>query len=140
MAKIEQNGARGRLAETERRLRAWREGRRRGQRIPQELWQTAVELCEHFPLAEIAGRLALDYERLEKRVEARRGRGAVHGRGNAPIGGTGFVEVAKLGDGYPDACMIEAEDGSGGKLAVRLNGGACTQAAEIVKALWSERG
>lgn len=132
--------ARELLEDTQRRLGAWRENRRRGQRIPQELWQTAVELSEHLSLTEIAGTLALDYERLEKRVEAGRGRGVVAKRADAPMGRNGFVEVARLGDEYPDACTIEADDGRGGKVAVRLNGGACAEAAEIVKVLWSGRG
>lgn len=136
MAKIKgAEAAREVLAETEKRLRAWREGRRRGQRIPRELWLAAEQLCEHFSLAEVAGRLALNYERLEKRVEAGRGQRPEQQRKNAPIRGTGFVEVARLGDGCPDACTIEADDGRGAKLAVRLSGGACVHAAEIVKAL-----
>ena len=139
MAKIDKADARNVLADMERRLGAWRESRRRGQRIPRELWQTAVELSEHFSLAELADRLALNYERLEKRVEAGRAQRPVQERQTAPVPGTGFVEVARLGDGCPEACTIEADDGSGMKLSVRLNGGACARAAEIVQALWSER-
>ena len=139
MAKIERTGARGALAEAERRFGAWREGRRRGQRIPQELWRAAVDLVGRYSLEQVAERLRLNDRRLENRVEARRREG-VENRVSRHTRGTGFVEVGRLGDGHTDACTIETEDAGGWKLAVRLNGGACVQAAEIVKVLRGERG
>lgn len=139
MAKIERGGAGEALAETERRFGAWREGRRRGQRIPQELWRAAVDLVGRYSLEHVAERLRLNYRRLENRVEARRGEG-VENRISRHTRGMGFVEVGRLYEGPTDECTIEAEDADGGKLAVRLNGGACAQAAEIVKVLRGERG
>lgn len=139
MAKIERAGVRGVLVEAERRFDAWRRGRRRGQRIPQELWQAAVDLVGRYSLEQVAEKLALNHRRLENRVKAQRGE-RVEDRASCRTRGTGFVEVGRLGDGHTDDCTIEAEDGSGGKLAVRLNGVACAQAAEIVKALRGERG
>lgn len=138
MAKIEGAGARGALAEAERRFGAWRGGRRRGQRIPQELWRAAVDLVGRYSLEQVAEKLGLNCRRLENRVEARRER--VEDQGSRQTRGTGFVEVGMLGERYTAECTIEAEDGSGGKLAVRLNGGACAQATEIVKALRGEGG
>jgi hypothetical protein len=138
MASVEQAGAGVALAETERRFGAWREERRRGQRIPKELWQAAVDLVGHYPVEQVAGRLALNRRDLEKRLEAQEG-GRVT-RSVSQAGYTpGFVEVGRLGDGHAGTCTIETEDGSGARVIVRLNGSACAQAGDIVRALRGER-
>jgi hypothetical protein len=98
----------------------------------------AVDLVGRYSLEQVAERLALNHQRLENRVEARREE-RFEDRARRRTRATGFVEVGMLGDGYTDECTIEVEDGSGGKLSVRLNGGACAEAAEIVKTLWGER-
>ena len=139
MAKYDRDGARGALAEAERRFGAWREGRRRGQKIPKELWQAAVDLVGRYSPEQVADRLKLNNRRLEKHLEARHG-GGVEEQRSQGTRATGFVEVGRLGDGYADECTIEAEERSGWRLVVRLNGGACAQATEIVEALRGERG
>jgi hypothetical protein len=127
--------------DVEEQFRSWRGSRKRGQKIPRGLWQSAVELAEQFSLDEIAATLALNYERLEKRVEAtaRReknssGTGAASGHGR-------FVEVAATGAGYLGECTVEAEDGACKKLTVHLKGSECAQAVEIAtrvaRELWS---
>ena len=139
MASIEQAGAAGALALAERQFRAWREGRRRGQRIPRELWQTAVELVGVYPVEQVAGRLALNRRDLEKRLETQEGKPVTRSESHAGCT-PGFVEVGRLGDGHAGVCTIETEDGSGARVIVRLNGSACAQASEIVRALRAERG
>ena len=129
------------LVEVEEQFRSWRGSRKRGQKIPGELWQAAVELTEQYSLDEIATTLGLSYGRLEKRVETatRRQKGA-NGTG-AASGHDGFVEVGTIGSDYRGECTVEAEDGGCKKLTVRLKGSGCAQAVEIVrcvaKELWS---
>ena len=140
MARRQGSVGRSTLKEVEEQFRSWRGGRKRGQKIPRELWQAAVELTEQYSLDEIATTLALNHGRLEKRVEitARRQKGA-NGTG-AASGHDGFVEVGAIGAGYRGECSIEAEDG-GCKLTVHLNGSGCAHAVEIArcvaKELWS---
>ncbi len=139
MAKMERAGAREALAEAKGQFHAWRESRRRGQRIPERLWQVAVDLLSHYTVEQVAGRLALNRGHFEKRLAAQRGGGGER-RLEQPTLASGFVEIGRLGAGYADGCTIETEDGSGARLTVRLSGGACAQASEIVKALREERG
>ena len=46
----------------------WRRGRNRGQRIPENLWGTAVELAKQHGVWPTARALKLDYNRLKRRV------------------------------------------------------------------------
>ena len=70
MAQAGRSIGRGALLDVEEQFRSWRRDRKRGEKIPKELWQAAVELSEQYSLDELSGTLTLDYERLEKRVEA----------------------------------------------------------------------
>lgn len=138
MAGTEQEAGGVELAEAEGRFRAWRENRRRGQRIPPELWRMAVGLVGRYSLRQVAERLAVNEARLSRLCEAdgvRRPERQVEAAGETAV----FVEMGRLGHGPADGCIIEAADGRGGNLTIRLNGGACAQAAELVKALWKER-
>lgn len=46
----------------------WRSTRTGRERIPEELWQAAVELSESHSLCKIATELKLDYNRLRRRI------------------------------------------------------------------------
>jgi hypothetical protein len=123
-------------------FRSWRANRVRGERIPKRLWQAAAELSERHAVEEIASTLALNSERLEKRVEVERGRKKhLWHDSQAPATGGGFIEVGTFSAGYPDECTVEAEDGAGKKLTVHLRGDGCAHAIEIAtrvaKALWN---
>jgi hypothetical protein len=51
-------------------FKAWRAGRRRGQRIPEELWIRAAKLaCDH-PIAVVAEILKISPDRLERKQRA----------------------------------------------------------------------
>ena len=52
------------------RFTTWRAGRRRGERIPEELWQAAAERARHDGLSATAARLNLSYYDLKRRLEA----------------------------------------------------------------------
>lgn len=51
---------------------AWRAGRTRREAIPETLWESAVRLCEHFPLSRVSRILRLSFRGLKKRVESPR--------------------------------------------------------------------
>ena len=136
MARRDGSNGRRALMDVEERFRSWRSSRRRGEKIPRELWQAVVELADGHTLDEIASTLALNRERLEKQVRAtartrERARTAV-----LKAGYGGFVEVEASSPGYPDECTVESEDGSGRKLTMHLKGDGCRHALEISKAFW----
>ena len=52
------------------RFTTWRAGRRRGERIQEELWQAAAECARRDGLSATAVRLKLSYYDLKRRLEA----------------------------------------------------------------------
>ena len=69
------------------RFRTWRANRPRGQRIPEELWEAAMELALIHGLNPTVAALRLNYYDLQRRLEA--GHAPRRGRARAPV----FVEV-----------------------------------------------
>jgi hypothetical protein len=49
----------------------WRNTRSGRERIPEELWQAAVDLSESYTLCKISTELKLDYSRLRRRIQER---------------------------------------------------------------------
>lgn len=98
-------------------IEAWRAQRRRGERIPAQVWQSAVRAASRHGVHPVSRALGLDYMRLKRRVgEASRGEPAVSG---------GFVE---LGGGLPRAegvgCIVELEKGNGTRMRICVRDGA----------------
>jgi hypothetical protein len=52
------------------RFEAWRKGRKKGSRIPQSLWQLAVQLASSYGIHRTATALKVDYYSLKQQVEA----------------------------------------------------------------------
>ena len=129
------------LLDVEEQFRSWRRSRKRGEKIPIGLWQAAVALAEQYSLDELSAALALDRERLEKRVEAALDRQSCPGSPTAATGHRVFMELGTLSTGYADECTVEVEDGAGKKLRMHFKGNGCAQAFEIARcvtnALWS---
>lgn len=140
MAQAERSIGRRALLDVEKQFRSWRRNRKRGEKIPIELWQAAVELAGQYSLDEISAALTLDCERLEKRVENASDKQS-RPSGEAAAGDRRFMEVGTLSTSYPDECTMEVEDGAGKKLKMHLRGDGCAQAFEIARcvanALWS---
>ena len=135
MASIVDEEARVAMELAQKRFRLWREGRRRGQRIPSDLWRAAVELVGPYSLEQVAAALSLNEQRLAKHVAAGQSR-----IGEAPqtasIRRNGFVEIGIPGDTSAVVCIIEAQCADGGNLVVRLPVSASQLVRQIVQALW----
>ena len=111
----------------------WRGQRKRGARIPQLLWQTAVGLSDRHSAGEIARVLGLHYGRLKQRI------GALDANSQRPVaGGVEFVSVGALPMGH--ANVVELEDGSGKRLKVHLMAAGVGTVIEVAKALWEQAG
>ena len=135
IAQVEQARGRGeKLEQIERRFRRWREGRKRGERIPVALWSAAVGLAQEHGLHRIALELRVDYDGLKKRLER---------AGGAARGGqvdTRFVELiaapAAIAAGRCE-CAVELENARGAKMRVELNGDGLAGLAGVCNAFWS---
>ena len=119
------------IAEVRRQFEEWRGQRKRGCRIPKQLWQAAVQLSERHSTGEIAAVLGLNLDRLEQQIQSLR-------RIPRPerTGGMEFVSVGTLSG--VATTVVELENGSGRRLKVHLVGAETTMVAEVAKALWEQ--
>jgi len=116
------------LQELAQRLSAWRTGRSRGQRIPEELWKAAAELAQLHGLSRTATALKLSYYDLQHRLPNPR-----HQTHSQPVMETGprmrrqgrapaFVELVApapvLNSSEPGT--VEIVQASGTRLTLRL--------------------
>lgn len=97
-------------------LEEWRGQRRRGQRIPEELWGAAVRAVGRHGLNRVSGALGLDYYHLKKRWGLSKEEGS-HADGSEQV----FVEVASAAAEVADpnaACVVELEKGNGVRMRI----------------------
>jgi len=105
----------------------WRRERQRGQRIPENLWVTAVELAKQHGVWPTARALHLDHSRLKRRVRK--------GEGDENSGA--FVELISQG-AMVCTCTVEMEDARGARMRIELKGAAADVTA-LSRTFWSER-
>lgn len=99
----------------------WRATRPRGERIPEALWESAVDTASKHGVSRAANALKLDYYGLKRRLDEIEG-GQATSRSAA---GMMFVELPLLATSSTIACAIEIEhadeDSKGSKLRVELD-------------------
>jgi len=117
----------GEIEEAQLQFENWRRDRKRGQRIPENLWETAVELAKQHGVWPTARALHLDHSRLKRRV----GNGADEEKSGA------FVEVISQG-AMVCTCTVEMEDARGARMRIELKGAAADVTA-LSRTFWSER-
>ena len=115
------------IEEAQLQFEAWRRERQRGQRIPESLWLTAVELAKQHGVWPTARALHLDHSRLKGRVR--------NGEDDEKNGA--FVELIPEG-AMLCGCTVEMEDGRGARMRIELKGAAADVTA-LSRTFWSER-
>src|SRR5437667_10051786 len=96
----------------------WRRERKRGQRIPKNLWGTAVELAKQHGVWPTARALNLDYNRLKRRVR----------NGDDEVKSGAFVELIPQG-AILCTCIVDMEDERVGPMRIELKGAAADATA-----------
>ena len=99
------------LAEVRAELQAWRGQRRKGDRIPEEVWRRAARAVRQYGLNPVSRALRLDYYQL------RRWTARVDGPGPANHGSV-FVEVKGAAGEAGLACVVELEKGNGTRMRI----------------------
>lgn len=100
-----------------RRFEHWRRTRKKRSRIPEGLWQAAVEVAKSYGVNKTAQALGVDYYELKRRLGSGPGAGAVE---EGELGR--FVELVAVGPAVDGECVVEVESGGGTKLRVHLRG------------------
>ena len=105
------------LAEVRSELQAWRGQRRKGDRIPEELWRRAAQAVRQYGVNPVSRALRLDYYQLKRRT----GNGERQGTRKR---GSVFVEMPAgfgaeaLGPEVGLACVVELEKGNGARMRI----------------------
>src|SRR5215469_11928657 len=119
------------ILQLQRQLEQFRSTQSRRAKLPESLWQSAVELARQYGVFSVASPLRLDYMRLKKRL----GGGAItRQNGTKPA----FVELTDS-EVTPsrDECIIEFEAPSGNKMRVQWKGSVPPDWVSVLRA-WRE--
>jgi len=118
------------IVQLQRQLEQFRSGHAHRTRLPESLWQSAVELARQHGLYSVAHPLRLDYMQLKKRLG-----GVV----NAPrkTSAPAFVELIASHPATVSECVIEFESSMGGKVRIQWKGSAGPDWTSLLRA-WRE--
>ena len=118
------------IAQLQRQLEQFRSSQPGRTKLPESLWQAAVELARQYGIYAVAHPLRLDYTRLKQRLG---GIASPAPKGNGPA----FIELM----GHPTAalpeCVIEFESASGGKMRIQWKAAVPPDWASLLRA-WRE--
>ena len=121
------------IEKVKQRFETWREVREKRTKIPEELWQAAVELSSDYSLNEISQTLHINYSVLKERIVSMK-------TGGLGVNGSegDFVEIDLDRRMSTEEWVFELEDGKGAKMRMRMKGGAGVDLIEIAKVLWGK--
>ena len=106
------------LEEVRNRFETWRESREVRRRIPDALWQAAIELCKDHSLLQVSRALRLNYNDLKNRVQAVEKTGVP----STPDFHTEFIELDFGSSILPSECVVEMEAANGAKMKMYFKG------------------
>jgi hypothetical protein len=125
------------IEEVRGRLQSWRQERRAGQPMPQELWAEAVEMAARHGVYRVSKGLGLEFNKLKKLLEQRNGKPR-RARGQKTAE---FVELpASRLLGAPSAvapgAVVELFGADGARLRISVTGPAAVDLPGLVAAFW----
>ena len=115
------------IAELQRQLDQFRSTRLRRTKLPESLWQAAVDLARQHGVHSVAQPLRLDYMGLKKRLGE-----PSRQRRKAPR--PAFVELITPHPAAPEECVIEFESSRGGKMRIQWKALAPPDWASLLRA------
>jgi hypothetical protein len=118
------------ITQLQRQLEQFRSTRPTRTKLPESLWQAAVELARQHGIYAVAQPLRLDYTRLKQRLNG------VPNRLRKPARPT-FVELTSSAGATLPECVIEFESASGGKMRVHWKAAVPPDWVSLLRA-WKE--
>src|ERR1700685_4360337 len=118
------------IVQLQRQLDQFRSTQQRRTKLPESLWQAAVELARQHGVYSVAQPLRLDYMGLKKRL----GEPSSH-PGKAPR--AAFVELITPPPATLEECVIEFESSRGAKMRIQWKASAPPDWANLLRA-WRE--
>jgi len=101
------------IAQLQRQLDQFRSTQPRRTKLPESLWQAAVELAREHGVYAVAHPLRLDYTRLKKQL------GGPPSRRQKKETKTAFIELIPPGRTQIEECVIELESSGGNKMRIQ---------------------
>jgi hypothetical protein len=118
------------IVELQRQLEQFRSTRPHRTKLPETLWEAAVELARQHGLYSVAHPLRLDYVQLKKRLG---GVPSLRKKATKPA----FVELVSAHQATMSECVVEFESSMGGKMRIQWKGSAAPDWASLLRA-WRE--
>jgi hypothetical protein len=118
------------IVQLQRRLDEFRSTRPHRTKLPETLWQAAVELARQHGVYSVAHPLRLDYTGLKKRLD-----GVPDPKKKAAK--PAFVELIASHPGTMSECVIEFESSIGSKMRIQLKGSGTPDWTSLLRA-WRE--
>ena len=100
------------IAQLQRQLEQFRSSRPGRRKLPESVWQAAVELARQYGIYAVAHPLRLDYTRLKQQLGGKPGQSR---KQNKPA----FVELIGGGGAALPECVIEFESRGGDKMRIQ---------------------
>jgi len=127
------------LEELRGRFEQWRQNRKRGSRVPKDLWEAAVGLTKDYSLSQLSRVLGLHYGQLRKRTQSK---ATVQPVLSNPDGeSTASPVFVELGTSQPPGampadCVVEFENPRGVKVRMYFRKPEDLDLAAVSKAFW----
>ena len=118
------------IVQLQRRFDEFRSSRPHRTKLPETLWQAAVELAREHGLHPVAHPLRLDYMGLKKRLEGVPGP-------QKKVAAPAFVELIASHPATISECVIEFESSIGSKMRIQWKGSSTPDWASLLRA-WRE--
>lgn len=123
------------LNKVKQKFKAWRKVRTRGTRIPEELWQAAINIfhSENLTLHKVARELRLNQTDFKKHIQ----KDIPMVKKSSP---PAFIEVSC--DAQPEfisECIVEMEDSGGSKMKMLFRGKTDFDLLGLGKSFWSKQ-
>jgi len=111
----------------------WRASRNKKTRIPESLWEEAVDLYPEYTMGKISSTLRLSYTDLKKRIKKMKELGSSSESENIPA----FIQVDFPSEptGVSE-CVVEMEDGNGAKMRMCFKGKTDFDLLELGRSFW----
>lgn len=118
------------IMQLQRQLEQFRSTRPARTKLPESLWQAAVELARQHGIYAVAHPLGLDYTRLKQRLNG------IPSRPRKPAK-PAFVELIGSGAATVPECVIEFESVGGGKMRIQWKAAVAPDWTSLLRA-WRE--
>ena len=121
----------GRIEPLRQQVENWRKIKGSNEKMPEPLWEEAIELAKVYGVSPVQKILRIDYRGLDRRALGIN-KPAAKAR---PAGKQSFIELPSLPTRRAEH-LVELEDGTGRKLSLKVAAGHLAEVLPLAQAFW----